>query len=338
MLTAIDLLPAKLILSLASRYMAGKDEIESMSLAHNLFRESKFTSTLDILGESASSAEQCQNYVDTYIRVIDMVSEDPLPAQEKQKQLTISFKPSMFCVCESTQAMPSGNGFEDGYKRIERVVKYAFKRGVSLTLEAEDSRWTDFHLDSYFSLLNSGYTNLGTVLQSRLLRTEKDLNRFDGRARVRLVTGIYQENPEVAYQDKKQIKQLLITYGRLLLEKGAYLELATHDETYIRKFFSEVAIPLRINSSRFETQFLFGVPRIKLLKALACGQYFDQWKAVNDNMADQLYLESLERSGVIVRLYLPFGSDEVAAPYCKRRLKTNPNLLLYGIKNLIGIQ
>ncbi len=57
-----------------------------------------------------------------------------------------------------------------------------------MTLEAEDHRWTNFQLESYFALVNAGYSNLGTVLQTRLFRTEKDLDRFDQRMRVRLVT------------------------------------------------------------------------------------------------------------------------------------------------------
>jgi hypothetical protein len=53
--------------------------------------------------------------------------------------------------------------------------------------------------------------------------------------------------------------------------------------------------------------------------------------------ANRSHLETLAQSGTLVRLYLPFGTGEVASPYCKRRLQNNPNLLIYGLKNLLHI-
>ena len=49
-------------------------------------------------------------------------------------------------------------------------------------------------------------------------------------------------------------------------------------------------------------------------------------------------LAELARSGVLVRMYLPYGKEDVAGPYCKRRLQANPNMISYGIKNLLHIK
>ncbi len=68
---------------------------------------------------------------------------------------------------------------EAAFDRINKIVDYAFQRGVDTTLEAEDHRWTNFHLESYLALYKAGYKNLGTVIQSRLFRTEKDIARFE---------------------------------------------------------------------------------------------------------------------------------------------------------------
>jgi proline dehydrogenase len=312
-LTPIDLLPAKLVLGLASPYIAGKNAQQTLSLARSLYEKDHFTSTIDILGEAATSSEQCQHYVEIFLEVITLIAKSPLPVLEKQKQFTLSFKPSMLCVSSSADVLPNQKNLQMGYERMQQIVNHAFKHNVNMTLEAEHSIWTDYHLDSYFSLLDAGYTNLGTVLQTRLFRTAQDIKRFDKRTRVRLVIGIYEEKAKIAYTAKKQMKELLIEYSRKLLEAGAYVELATHDQYYINKFLAEIVSPLHLNSSRFEIQFLLGVPRYKLQKDLVL-------------------------SGNVVRLYLPFGSDESAGPYCKRRLKSNPNLLIYGLKNLMGIQ
>jgi len=311
-LTPIDLLPTKLVLSLASPYIAAKDAEQTLSLARTLYEKDQFTSTIDVLGEAATSLEECQNYVEKYIKTIDLIDNSHSFVQEKQKQFTLSFKPSMLCVSSLPDVLPDQESLKSGYERTHQIVKYAFERNVNMTLEAEHSIWTDYHLDSYFSLLNAGYTNLGTVLQTRLFRTAQDIKRFDQRTRVRLVIGIYEESADIAYTDKKRMKELLIDYSRELLDSGAYVELATHDQHYINKFFTDVVLPLRLSTNKFEIQFLLGVPRYELQK-------------------------NLVQSGNIVRLYLPFGADESAGPYCKRRLRSNPNLLIYGLKNLMGI-
>jgi len=116
------------------------------------------------------------------------------------------------------------------------VVDYALKNEINVTLEAEDHRWTNFQLESYFALINAGYANLGTVLQTRLFRTEKDIARFDGRMRVRLVIGIYNEPGQIAHTDKRIMKDLLVQYGSNLLARGVYTELASHDTRCIELF------------------------------------------------------------------------------------------------------
>ncbi len=328
----------RLVLTLASSYIAGKNGKDALSTAHASYNQNKFTGTFDVLGEAASSPEQCQQNVEQHLNFIDLVSNHPLPVQDKQKQLSISFKSSTFCASPNAGKMPSQSSLDEGYARIAQVVEYGFKKNILMSLDAEDHRWADFEMATYSALLDKGYSNLGAVLQTRLFRTKEDIKRLDERGRVRLVIGIYEESNEVAYTEKKQMKELLITYSRQLLEKGAYVELATHDQDYVKKFFTDVVFPMRLTPDKFETQFLYGVPRLKLQKMLVSGEYFVQWQAPNNNLIDQSYLETFIQSGCLVRLYLPFGADDSAGPYCKRRLRENPSLYIYGLKNLLGIQ
>lgn len=334
-LSVFDTIPISLVLYLAAPYLAGETGDEAIEVAHKLYQESKFCSTLDILGEDATNADDCEASVDHYKQLIDEVCASPIKCDKPRQQMTISFKPSMF----STSAPGEGPAkeLEDAFDRIKRVTEYAQKKGVNVTLEAEDNRWTSFHLDSYFQLIEAGYTNLGTVLQTRLFRTQKDIERFDERMRCRLVIGIYNEPKEISYTEKPKMKQLLIEFAKEMLLRGTYVELATHDQHTIEQFMREVVIPNNISSSQFEIQFLLGVPRKKLQQDLVSGSYFKGWTQAM-SPANYDHIKQISQDGVTVRMYLPFGKDKVAGAYCRRRLKGNPNMVSYGIKNLFGFQ
>lgn len=332
----IDQIPLRVVLMLAAPYLAGRTARDAIELAHKLYRENAFTGTLDILGEDSQTIDDCENAVEDYKTLINEVAAQQLPASGR-KQLTISFKPSMFSI-----APPSGRGghdpkLDDAYERIRKVVAHGMEKKVNLTLEAEDHRWTDFHLETYFSLIEEGYTNLGTVLQSRLFRTRNDVRRFDERMRVRMVIGIYNEPAEISHTQKSVMKEVLIEEACELLERGTYVELASHDVHCVDNFMLNAVLPNHAPATQFETQFLLGVPRKKLQQALVSGSYFLEL-AESTSPENRAYLENLAKTGVTVRMYLPYGSDKVAGPYCKRRLKGNPNMIGFGIKNLLHLE
>jgi proline dehydrogenase len=326
-----DYLPLKLVRYLASPYIAGQDSNAVIIRAQQLFKEQGICSTFDILGENVYSAKVADCYVKIYQDLIDDLVAQKLPIYDPRKQITLSMKPSMFSVVSPRANAANKLLLDEAFDRIAHVVDYAFSRGVNMTLEAEDRRWTNFQLETYFALVQAGYSNLGTVLQTRLFRTEKDIGRFTEKDRVRLVIGIYEEPPEAAYTDKRKMKDLLVKYAGQLLRKGSYVELATHDRHYIERFFAEIIIPRQVPTSQFETQFLLGVPRSELQTSLVDGQFFRAWQSRENSS----YLDSLMNSGVLVRMYLPFGDAAVAGPYCKRRLRENHNLIIYGIKNIL---
>jgi len=319
----IDKIPVDLVLFMASPYIAGERPKEAIEMAHKLFEKYGYTSTLDILGEDMTSDADCDASVQNYIALASAIAANPLPvsSDEHRKQLTISLKPSMFSTIS-----PGQEGCEPAlaraFARIEKITAYAKELNINVTLEAEDYRWTDFQLNTYFDLLKKGYSNLGTVLQTRLFRTEKDLSRFDADLkgkRVRLVIGIYNESQNIAHTDKEVMKGLMVKYAGMLLAKGVYVEFATHDESCVSAFINKFVAPGMISPDRFETQFLHGVPRDTLQKSLNDGTFYNS-------------------NPILVRKYLPFGPGKVAGAYCRRRLKENPNMIGYGIKNLFKLQ
>lgn len=333
----IDKIPLKLVLTLAAPYIAGRTSADAIHLGHKLFAQEHFTGTLDILGEDSKNIDDCLGAVNDYKDLIDAVCANPLLAGNPLDQLSVSLKPSMFCVAAPAQGGGSDPKLDDGYERIKSVVDYARQNQVRVTLEAEDHRWTDFHLESYFSLINEGYTNLGTVVQSRLFRSRSDIKRFDERMRVRMVIGIYNESAEIAHTEKPVMKDVMVELATELLHSGTYVELASHDTACIGDFIQRAVLPSRISPSKFETQFLLGVPRKKLQRQLVSGQYFADLAGKLEG-SEQEHARMLSETGVRVRLYLPFGSERVSGPYCRRRLKANPNMIGYGIKNLLHIE
>jgi proline dehydrogenase len=155
--------------------------------------------------------------------------------------------------------------------------------------------------------------------------------------RVRLVIGIYNEPAQIAHTDKRIMKDLAVQFAGNLLEKGVYVEMATHDTKCIDTFYRYVAIPQKVPSTQFEHQMLQGVPRQTIQKTLRSGQYFRDLQATAAE-PDQPYLKELASTGVPVRMYLPFGTAKVSGAYCRRRLRENPNMITYGFKNFFGIQ
>lgn len=333
----IDAIPLKLVLFLAGPYLAGKSSQEAIEKAHHLYDKDKFCGTLDILGEDAANLEDCERYLQTYLSLIDEVSAKQIQVENPRKRLTVSMKPSMFSERPPAPGKESERALEAAFDRISKIVDYANERSIDITLEAEDHRWANFHIETYIALFKAGYKNLGTVLQSRLFRTEKDIRRFEEGMRVRLVIGIYQEPPQIALTDKTEMKNVLVDYAADLASKGVYLEIASHDTRLIDNFFTRVAIPMKIDASMMETQFLLGVPRTRLQKSLIDGSYFSR---ISQGLPEEEARHALElaKSGVIVRMYLPYGKDRVAGPYCRRRLKNNPNMMVYGIKNVLGLE
>jgi len=102
-------------------------------------------------------------------------------------------------------------------------------------------------------------------------------------------------------------------------------------------FIEDAVLATRSQANRFEVQHLLGVPRKEIQQAFCSGKFFvDMAERASGARRDQL--ADLARSGVLMRMYLPYGTEKVAGPYCKRRLKANPNMIGYGIKNFLHIK
>ncbi|MCK4547958.1 MAG: proline dehydrogenase family protein [Candidatus Eisenbacteria sp.] len=289
----VDLIPNPLVRAFAAPYVAGIGLESGVDAADRFFRERKFLSTLDVLGEELNRDEDVETAVNLYLKMAGYFSSRP--------HCSISVKPT---------GMGIHNSYEYCRDNVERVVKSAVEHRIDVTIDMEDHTLTDITLRMYRELREK-YENVGTVLQSRLFRTDKDIHDLrDIPARIRLCIGIYVEPSEIAITNKAAMKRKLLEQAGKMFDYGHTVEFATHDERTIDEALA-LADRKGVAKERYEFQFLMGVPRGKLQRQL---------------IAD----------GIGVRLYVPFANEwKDASHYCKRRLANNPNMAFYILANLL---
>lgn len=295
-----QLVPAPLVRVFARPYLAGGTMREALDSAADILAARGMLSTLDLLGESVTRAEQVETNEDVYCRLVDALGQDPR-FSESEERPSISLKPSAFCLKEQ----------EEAFVPIRRILERARARSVAVTIDMEDRSWTDLTLEYAVRFFQEGH-DVGTVLQTRLHRTEADLERIPPGMRVRLVIGIYPEPGEVALTDKRAMKERMLPFSARLLERDARVEFATHDDVFVQRFVHEIAPKA---PDRCELQILLGVPREKMLARLQA--------------EDGLRLP--------VRVYVPFATDMgEATAYLRRRMEESPNMMFLVLRNLFA--
>ena len=299
----IRLIPPPLVRFFARPYVAGDSIEQALKVAARLAAKDRQLSTLDLLAEGIDSQEMVDQNAQTYIDLIDQIAADARFGVDQRP--TVSLKYSSY----TTAPMEEGGDAAGAAEVVRRIVEHAKERGVAVTIDMESRHWTDYTLDQLDALHRAGHDHVGCVIQTRLLRSEADLERLPQGCRVRLVIGIYREPESVALTHKPEMKERMLTFARRLLEAGHFVEFATHDERYVKRFLEEVVAELGVGTDRFEVQMLYGVPRAKLLGRLV-------------------------ESGVTVRLYVPFAIGwGMAIAYLRRRLDEYPAMAFLVLKN-----
>ena len=292
--TIIDLMPGPLVRTFAAPYIAGKGIASGVGKADELHARLGLYSTVDLLAEEVFSREDVEATVQVYLRMVEALKDRPYAS--------ISLKPTSLGINESETYCQ---------QNLRRIVEAAAAHRLHITLDMEDRHFTDVTL-RMFKAIREDFENFGIVLQSRLFRTPEDIKALHAKpCKVRICIGIYKESADVALQDKADMKDRLFDYMQLLLDRGHYPEIATHDEPLVRRcidFLDKRSVP----RDAYEFQMLLGVPRTGLQQEIV-------------------------KRGQIVRLYVPFAEDwKYAEHYLKRRLAANPAMALMVMKNLLG--
>lgn len=276
---------------LTTRFVAGENIPETVAAIRQINAGGAIAS-FDHLNESVTSAEETFEEVREYQRILATIDETGIRSN-------VSIKLTQFGLKIDSEL---------AYKNAHAVVSDAARRGNFVRIDMEGSDVTQQTLDIFRRLRSEfGSNDVGIVLQSYLRRTYDDtVDLLKIPARIRICKGAYQEPPEVAFPDKKDVDANYIRVMQLLLSSGIYHGIATHDPKMIDATVS-FAQREGVAKEAFEFQMLYGIRR-DLQRQLA-------------------------KDGYNVRVYVPYGKHWY--PYFMRRLAERPANVWFVLKNLL---
>jgi proline dehydrogenase len=271
--------PKPVVQRFSSRYIAGSTLPDAAGVVRRLNAEG-LLATIDVLGEEITHADEARAIARAYLDVFDAIEREQLDANVSVKLTALGLKLS--------------------YDLCKENVLQVLAQGRFVRIDMEDSTTTDATLRLYRELRDAGHHNVGVVLQAYLRRTLADVGALaDLKPNVRLCKGIYVEPPSLAFSGADSVRMSFVQCLDALLEAGAYVAAATHDEKLIGE-------ALRRDVPEF--QMLLGVREERARELVADGRR--------------------------VRIYVPFGEQWYA--YSLRRLQENPAMATTIARAAVG--
>ncbi len=270
----------RLAKAFARRFVAGETLDDALAAVRAL-NQRGISASLDELGESVSNEHEARRTRDSYLEILDRIAESRLDANVSVKLTALGLDVSEdLCV-----------------SLMQDLLERARHHGTFVRIDMEGSDHTDLTLRLFEERFYPSFReNVGIVLQSYLYRTGADIERAtELHCRVRLCKGAYKEPASVAFPAKADVDANYVKCMHLLLERGNYPGLATHDTAVIADAV-RFARARGITADRFEFQMLYGVRR---------------------DLQQQLV-----QDGWRMRVYVPFGTQWY--PYLMRRLAERP--------------
>jgi proline dehydrogenase len=277
-------IPRPVVRRLSQRYIAGPTLADACRAVSELNASGKMA-TIDVLGEEITSRAEAKALLAEYEDVFETIEREGLDSNVSVKLTGLGLKLDRdFC-----------------RDNIAELVREAARRGNFVRIDMEDASTTTETLGIYRDLREQGLDNVGVVLQAYMKRTLADIADIaDLRPNVRVCKGIYVESAEVAFQEFETVRMNFIEAVKALLEVGAYVAVATHDDWVMGEALALVE-ERELAEEEYEFQMLLGV---------------------RSELGDELV-----REGHRLRLYVPFGRQWYE--YSLRRLQENPKIAGY---------
>ncbi len=266
---AIPWIPRALVRKISHRYIAGATLSEALARVKWL-NEQGFATTLDVLGEAASSFAQARCAADNSLCVLEAVHASALRS-------TLSVKPSAFGLLLDAERC---------HTLLDELLSKAGQLNNAVCLDMEDAACTQREIDLFLAL-KARHPHVELALQAYLRRTPDDLDRLIPTCGgLRICKGIYREAPEHlvdgAHHDRTAINSHFLALVARCFTAGVFVAVATHDAGLVDQVIA-LARQTNTDSTAFEFQMLLGV----------CEPLRD----------------SLRQKGFKVRIYVPFGAD-----------------------------
>jgi len=230
----------RLLTFLARRFIAG-DTIENAILAVKNLNASGMTATLDILGENVKNQEQAIRTADSYISVLQTISDTGIGSNISIKLTQMGLDISdQFC-----------------FDNVSRILDKAESLNIFVRIDMEGSNYTERTLQLVYRW-HEKYPDIGTVIQSYLYRSESDIKELNRRKiKVRLCKGAYKEPKSVAFSSKDDVNTSFVKLTEMLIKDGNYPAIASHDGAMI-KAGMDLANKHGRSKDDFEFQMLYG--------------------------------------------------------------------------------
>jgi proline dehydrogenase len=276
--------PRPVVKRLSQRYIAGPTLDDAVAVVKRLNDAGKMA-TIDVLGEEITRREEATALLAEYEDVFETIEREQLDSNVSVKLTGL------------------GLGLDHDFCRenAAELVREAAARGNFVRIDMEDSSTTSETLEIYRELRSQGLDNVGVVLQAYMKRTLADVAELaELRPNVRVCKGIYVEPPEVAFQEFETVRLNFVEAVGALLELGAYIGVATHDDWIIGEALDLIE-ERRLEPDHYEFQMLLGV---------------------RPELGDELV-----REGHRLRIYVPYGRQWYE--YSLRRLQENPKIAGY---------
>ncbi|MBE0595438.1 MAG: proline dehydrogenase family protein [Gemmatimonadales bacterium] len=229
----------------ASRFVAGETLESAIDAARGLNARG-VTVSLDLLGESVSSAEETRAARNEVLRILEAIAAAGIDGN-------VSVKPTQLGLDISTDLCA---------ENMRQILTRAKDLDIFVRMDMESSAHTERTLRLFSDDLHPTFGALtGVVIQSYLRRSARDVDDLIAlEARVRLCKGAYAEPPDVAFQERHEVSGSFGILMQALLDRGNYPAIATHDEALIDQTIA-YARERGIAPARFEFQMLYGVRR-----------------------------------------------------------------------------
>jgi proline dehydrogenase len=275
----LPVVPKPVVQLFSSRYIAGSTLDEAIEVVGTLNGAGKLA-TVDVLGEEITRESEARAIAQAYCDAFTAIERDHLDSN-------VSIKPT---------ALGLDLSYELCRENLETVLAEAARYGNFVRIDMEDSATTSDTLRLYRELREAGFDNVGVVLQAYLHRTLDDVRELaDLEPNVRLCKGIYVEPHTIAFTGYEDVRANYVRALDALLETGAYVGIATHDEWLIGQALERVD---EMDTADYEFQMLLGVRERRASELVAAGHR--------------------------LRVYVPFG--EHWYQYSLRRLQENPTM------------
>jgi proline dehydrogenase len=271
--------PKPVVRRFSARYIAGATLDDAVQVVKALNAEGK-VATIDVLGEEITHEDEALAIAQAYRDVFARIERDHLDSNVSVKLTALGLDLS-YELCRAN---------------LEDVVRHAAANGNFVRIDMEDSSTTSETLRLYRELREAGHDNVGVVLQAYLRRTLDDVRSLaDLKPNVRLCKGIYVEPPSIAFTDYEAVRASFVRSLDELLDSGAYVGVATHDEWLIGEALRRIE-QRELDRGAYEFQMLLGVRESRASELVGAGHR--------------------------LRVYIPFGEKWYG--YSLRRLQENP--------------